>query len=145
MALAGVCEDGLAIALAVTDAGAAHTVTRRRPARRAPGPPLLDLRTLDDGTLTATATQTDAAGNTGTGTLTATEDLAAPAVTVTSFPTVNTCQSAAVTLSGACEDGLTIALAVTDAGAAHTVNRRQPALQAPGPPRWISRRSMTAR
>ena len=46
---------------------------------------------LDDGTLTATATQTDAAGNTGTGTLTATKDVAAPAVSVTAFPTVNTC------------------------------------------------------
>ena len=70
--LAGACEDDLAISLAVTDAGSAHTVNAFPTCSAGAWSSTLDLTTLDDGTLTATATQTDAAGNLGAGTLTAT-------------------------------------------------------------------------
>ena len=70
--LAGACEDGLAISLAVTDAGSAHTVTASPTCSAGAWSSTLDLTTLADGTLTATATQTDAAGNLGTGTKTTT-------------------------------------------------------------------------
>ena len=68
--MSGACQVGLAITLAVSDAGAAHTVNATLTCTASAWAATLDLTTLDDGTLTATATQTDAAGNAGTGTLT---------------------------------------------------------------------------
>ncbi len=123
--LSGACETASGtVSLAVTDAGPAHTVNAS-PACSAGAwtASSLNLTTLNDGTLTATVTQTDAAGNVGTGTLTASKDVVAPTVTVASFPTVNNANKAAVTLSGACETASgTVSLAVTDVGPAHTVN-----------------------
>ena len=121
--LAGACENGLAISLAVTDVDSAHTVNATRTCSAgAWTASSLDLTTLNDGTLTATATQTDGIGNLGIGTKTAFKDVVAPTVTVTTFPTVNNANMAAVTLAGACENSLAISLAVTDVGFAHTVN-----------------------
>ena len=123
--LSGACENGSGtVSLAITDAGAAHTVNAT-PSCSAGSwtASSLDLSSLNDGTLTATASQTDAAGNTGTGSNTAMKDVVPPtAITVTTFPTVNNANKTAVTLSGECENGLSISLAITDAGAAHTVN-----------------------
>ncbi len=76
----------------------------------------IDLSALASGTITYTASATDAVGNTATVTQTATKDTEAPTVAITSLPdTINAANQNAVSISGTGEVGDTISLLITDA------------------------------
>ena len=82
--VSGTTEAGASIALTVTDAGAAHTVTKTVTANGSGAwNAAFDLSSLNAGTVTYSAIATDTAGNKGTaaGTTTSTKDVTAPAVT----------------------------------------------------------------
>jgi hypothetical protein len=75
----------------------------------------INISSLGDGTVTYTATASDAAGNTATATRTAQKDTSAPAVAVTvSTSPVNAGNVTNTTASGTGEVGATISLVVTD-------------------------------
>ncbi len=75
----------------------------------------INLTTLTDGTITYTATATDAAGNTATSTKTTTKDTVAPAVAVTSVTSpIGTANEASLTASGTGEAGATISVVASD-------------------------------
>jgi hypothetical protein len=81
--VSGTTEAGASIALTVTDAGAAHTVTKTVTANGSGAwNAAVDLSSLNAGTVTYSAIATDTAGNKGTaaGTTTSTKDVTAPAV-----------------------------------------------------------------
>ncbi len=69
--LSGACETGLTVSLAVTNASSSVNATST--CASSAWSKVLNLSTLPDGTLTATVSQTDAAGNTGSGSLTSTK------------------------------------------------------------------------
>lgn len=77
--LSGDCENGLMVSLSVADAGSAHTVSASLTCNSGTWTASsLNLNSLDDSALTATVSQTDAAGNLGTGAKIATKDVDAP-------------------------------------------------------------------
>ncbi|HEY8699374.1 MAG TPA: Ig-like domain-containing protein [Arthrobacter sp.] len=123
----GTAEAGAAVTLVVTDVGTAHTVSQTVTADStgAWSTTGLNLTALNDGTVTYTATATDAAGNTGTSAaVTKTKDTVAPGLPTVSVPTfVNAANVANVPVSGTAEPGATVALTVTDPGTAHTVSQ----------------------
>jgi hypothetical protein len=122
--VSGTAEPGATISLTVRDAGSAHTATAVTTASGTGAWSISpNLTSLTDGTVTYSATATDAAGNTGTAaTLTGTKDTRAPAVPALSVPGyVNVANVASVPVTGTAEPGSTLTLTVTDAGAAHTV------------------------
>ncbi len=79
---------------------------------------------LDDGTITASVTATDASGNTSSaGNRTAAQDTVAPTTpTASLLNPVNSGNKTAVTLSGAGETGTTVNYTIADSGSAHTVS-----------------------
>ncbi|WP_026538172.1 hypothetical protein [Arthrobacter sp. 9MFCol3.1] len=82
--VSGTTEPGASIALTITDAGAAHTVTKTVTANSSGAwNTTLSLTGLDAGTITYRAVATDTAGNPGTvpGIATSTKDVTAPTVT----------------------------------------------------------------
>ncbi|WP_157768929.1 Ig-like domain-containing protein [Pseudarthrobacter sulfonivorans] len=85
--------------------------------------PTLNLSSLNDGTVTLTATATDTAGNVSPATTaTVPKDTAPPAApTLTAPATVTAATATSVTVSGSAEAGTTVTLNVTDANAVHTV------------------------
>ncbi len=75
----------------------------------------VNVSSLADGTLTYTATASDAAGNTATATKTALKDTTAPAVAVTvATDPVNAANASNTSASGTGEAGASISLVVTD-------------------------------
>ncbi|MBT2532260.1 hypothetical protein J7E83_09000 [Arthrobacter sp. ISL-48] len=127
----GSAEAGASVALVVTDAGAAHSVSQTATASgggawSATG---LNLTTLNDGAVAYTATATDAAGNTGTSaSVSRTKDTLAPGLPTISVPTVVSAANVAnVPVSGTAEAGATVTLTVTDPGTAHTVSQTRTA------------------
>jgi hypothetical protein len=123
--VSGSAEASGIVSLTVHDAGSAHTViaTTTASGTGAWSFNALDLTTLNQGTLSYTATVTDAAGNTGApATATDTKDTIAPAAPTLSVPAyVTSANVAAVQVTGTAEAGGTVTLTVTDAGAVHTV------------------------
>ncbi|HVV35820.1 MAG TPA: hypothetical protein VHC63_04395 [Acidimicrobiales bacterium] len=117
------CESGATLNLTAADTNAStNDVTA---SMTCPGGGLasftLDLQSLDDGTITASVTQTDTAGNTGpAGTDTTSKDAVvpgAPTVTITTDP-VTADNATAVSIDGTCETGDTVSLLVVDASSA---------------------------
>jgi len=65
----------------------------------------LDVHTLSDGAVTATITQTDAAGNSSTISVNFNKDTVAPAIAITSAPSyINVANKAAYAVAGTCAD-----------------------------------------
>jgi Big-like domain-containing protein len=125
VAVSGTSEAGATINLTVTDAGSAHTVLASGTADGSGNWTIagIDVSTLTDGTISATATATDAAGNVSisSAAITPSKDTVAPAAPDVTIPTVNVANKTAVTVDGTSEPDATISLTVTDAGSAHTV------------------------
>ncbi len=109
--LSGVCEGSLAITLSVADTHS-HTVTASPAPTCSSGTwsKTLDLSTLNDGDIiTATISQTDAAGNTGTGTKTSIKDTVVPTTTAagnSSSYTFGNASSVDVTVTLSCLDSV---------------------------------------
>jgi hypothetical protein len=121
----GTAEAGAKITLVTSDAGAAHSVTTTATASDtgawSASP---DVNSLDQGTVTYTATATDQAGNTGGArNATSIKDTVPPAASQSlSVPAyVNIANASDVPVSGTAEAGGTVTVTTTDAGAAHTV------------------------
>jgi hypothetical protein len=74
----------------------------------------IDVSSLADGTITYTATATDAAGNTATDFLTATKDTVAPSLTVDTAVSVNADTQTDGGAAGSVEAGATVSVTVTD-------------------------------
>jgi cyclophilin family peptidyl-prolyl cis-trans isomerase len=75
----------------------------------------INVTTLNDGTITYTATITDSSGNTATSTLTATKNTTTPALALTSVTTPITFSNEKATVaSGTAEDGATVSVVATD-------------------------------
>ena len=85
--------------------------------------PTLNLAGLNDGTVTLTATATDAAGTASpTTTVTVAKDTVPPAMPTLTVPaTVTGATVTSVTVSGSAEAGATVTLRVADGDAVHTV------------------------
>ncbi|TQJ33548.1 OmpL47-type beta-barrel domain-containing protein [Arthrobacter sp. SLBN-122] len=121
----GTAEAGARITLVASDPGAAHSVSSTATASAtgdwSASP---DLGSLNQGTVTYTATATDSAGNTG-GARNATSikdtvpPAAAQALSVPAY--VNISNASVLPVSGTAEAGITVTVTATDAGAAHTV------------------------
>jgi hypothetical protein len=118
----GKAEAGATVSVAVSD-GAGHSTAPRITTAGADGTwsvTGIDVSTLLDGTITYTATASDAAGNTKVAKATATKDAAAPAVAITAVTSpVNSKNQGAVSASGTAEAGATVSVAVSD-GAGHS-------------------------
>jgi hypothetical protein len=117
--VSGVAEPGSTVNISVDDTVPGNPVNDTAAADPATGAysKNLNLTSLADGTLTATVTATDAAGNTGpSATDTATKDVVRPAVTSASMTDpVNNGNKSAVTVSGVAEPGSTVHVSVDDA------------------------------
>ncbi|UUL77429.1 Ig-like domain-containing protein [Pseudarthrobacter sp. Fe7] len=126
VAISGTAEAGAMVTLTATDAGAAHSAAPVTTTADGTGKwsASLDLGSLNQGTITFTATATDAAGNTGAnGTATSTKDTIAPAQAQSlKVPTfVNIANSSAVPVSGTAEAGATVTVTATIPGTAKSV------------------------
>lgn len=122
--VSGSAEAGSTVTLTVTDVGTAHTVTAVTTASgNGTWSFTLNLGTLNQGTLTFTASAKDAAGNTGApATATDSKDTAAPGVPTLSVPpSVNIANVSNVTVSGTAEAGSTVTLTVSDGVPANTL------------------------
>jgi hypothetical protein len=117
--VSGVAEPGSSVLVSVDDATAGSPVTDTVTAHATTGAysTSLDLMSLADGALTATAVATDGVGNSSAaGTDTATKDAAVPATPSVSIPeVVNAANVAAVTVSGVAEPGSSVLVSVDDA------------------------------
>ncbi|MDQ0663247.1 hypothetical protein QFZ35_001745 [Arthrobacter ulcerisalmonis] len=118
----GTAEAGAKVTLTASDTGSAHsvtvTVTASDTGTWSASP---DLTSLNQGTVTYTATATDPAGNTGAAkTATSTKDTVAPAAaTGLSVPGyVNIGNVAAVPVSGSAEVGASVTVTATSPGSA---------------------------
>ena len=81
----------------------------------------IDTTGLADGTITFTATATNALGNSATATSTATKDTVAPAIAVTTVThPINASNAASVSASGTTEIGATVKVVATDSAAGTT-------------------------
>ena len=124
--VSGTAEANAKVTLTASDPGSAHsvpvTVTASGTGTWSAG---LDLSSLNQGTVTYSATATDVAGNTGAaGTATSTKDTLAPAAAQgLSVPTVyvNSAGVAAVPVSGSAEAGATVTVSATSPGSATPV------------------------
>ncbi|HWL35816.1 MAG TPA: Ig-like domain-containing protein [Frankiaceae bacterium] len=123
--VSGVAEPGSSVLVSVDDATAGSPVTDTETAHATTGAysTTLDLTSLADGALTATAVATDGVGNASSaGTDTATKDAAVPAAPSVSIPeVVNAANVAAVTVSGVAEPGSSVLISVDDATAGSPV------------------------
>jgi hypothetical protein len=128
--VSGTAESGGTVALTVTDAGSAHTVTASTTVSGAGAWSFstLNLSALNQGTLTYSATALDAAGNPGTATTASgTKDTVAPSAPTLTVPAYVTgptgptgSRASAVQLSGSSEAGASVVVTASDAGNAHT-------------------------
>ena len=118
VAVSGTGEVGATITLVVTDENDASTTTEYTTVVGEDGTWTIegvDVSELADGTLTFTATATDASDNTAESTRTATKDTLAPEVILTSVTEpINADSASNVAVSGTGEVGATITLVVTD-------------------------------
>ena len=117
--VSGVAEPGSSVLVSVDDATAGSPVTDTETAHATTGAysTTLDLTSLADGALTASAVATDGVGNASSaGTDTATKDAAVPGTPTVSIPeVVNAANVAAVTVSGVAEPGSSVLVSVDDA------------------------------
>lgn len=119
--VSGTAEPGSTVDVTVDDANeatAARTKQALADATTGAYSAELDVTSLDDGTLTASATATDAAGNVSTaGTDTATKDSSIPDVPTIDTPgLVTRLNVTAAPLSGTAEPGATVTVSIDDAG-----------------------------
>ncbi|MGO4234732.1 beta strand repeat-containing protein [Pseudarthrobacter sp. YAF2] len=123
--VSGTAEAGAKITLVASDAGSAHSVPVTVTASgTGTWSASLDLSSLNQGTVTYSATATDAAGNTGPArTATSTKDTLAPAAAQgVSVPTyVNSAGVGAVPVSGTAEAGAGVTVSATSPGSATPV------------------------
>jgi methionine-rich copper-binding protein CopC len=129
--VSGVAEPGSTVDISVDDATVGSPVTKSVAADGGTGAysTTMDLTSLADGALSASATATDAPGNvSAAGTDTATKDTAAPAMPTVNLPTyVNAANKAAVPVSGVADPGTSVALSVDDATPGSPVTATVPA------------------
>jgi hypothetical protein len=121
--VSGTAEANATVALTVTDAGAAHTVTQTVTANGsgAWSTSSLNLSTLNQGTITYSATATDAADNAGAaGTATGTKDTAVETATITAPTYINSATKSSVAISGTADANASISVAISDVGNVHT-------------------------
>ncbi|RAX18221.1 hypothetical protein DC347_01745 [Pseudarthrobacter sp. AG30] len=123
--LTGTAEAGSKVTLVASDAGTAHSVTATVTASGAgTWSASLDLTSLNQGTVTYSATATDAAGNTSPArTATATKDTVAPAAAqFSSVPQyVNSAGVGSVPISGTAETGAVVTVSAMSPGSAAAV------------------------
>lgn len=125
----GTAEAGTKITLTANDAGAVHSAPAATATADGTGhwTASMDLSSLDQGTVTYSATATDAAGNVGAaGTATSTKDTNAPAATpgvnvptyinAATVQTANTANASSVPVSGTAEVNATVMVKATDPG-----------------------------
>lgn len=113
-AVQGACETGLSVVLGGSGIAAAATVNCVGGAYTA------NVNVSNgEGAKTITATQTDAVGNTATATQNYLRDTMAPVITITA-PANGTIAKNGVTLTGACETGLTVQISGAGMAAAAT-------------------------
>lgn len=123
----GSTEPGATVRLTVDDATPGDAVTATVPANDVTGAYStdLDLTSLADGTVSASAVARDAAGNeSASATATAGKDVVAPATPAVSLPArVNNANKAAVTVSGTAEPGSSVLVSLDDAVAGSPITR----------------------
>ncbi|MDQ0922323.1 hypothetical protein QF038_000831 [Pseudarthrobacter sp. W1I19] len=124
--LKGTAEANAEVTLTAADAGAAHSTPPVTATADGSGnwSVALDLRSLDQGTVTFSAMATDAAGNTGAAkTSTSTKDTVAPAAAqAVKVPIyVNAATAPSVNISGSAEVGATVAVSATSPGSVQPV------------------------
>ncbi|WP_285319311.1 Ig-like domain-containing protein [Pseudarthrobacter sp. lyk4-40-TYG-27] len=123
--LTGTAEAGSKVTLVASDAGTGHSVTATVTASGAgTWSASLDLTSLNQGTVTYSATATDAAGNTSPArTATATKDTVAPAAAqFSSVPQyVNSAGVGSVPISGTAETGAVVTVSAMSPGSAAAV------------------------
>jgi len=124
--ITGTSEANAKITLTAADAGSAHTTPAATPTADSSGnwSATLNLGSLNEGTVTYTATATDAAGNTSAAkTATSTKDTVVPGpATAVKVPTyVNTGNVGAVPVSGSAEANATVTVSATSPGTATPV------------------------
>lgn len=121
--IGGTAVAGTTVRLAVSDAGAAHTLVRTVTAdvKGEWVAPSLDLADLDDGALTFTAAVTDEAGNTGPGfAVSSIKDTLAPAAPNIAVPAHTAAESVGA-IGGTAEQGAVVRWSASDDGASHSV------------------------
>ncbi|MGY4542838.1 PKD repeat protein, partial [Arthrobacter sp. UYNi723] len=122
--VSGIAEAADTVSVAASD-GAGHAVsgTATASSTGAWSLPTLNLSSLNDGTVTLTATATDTAGNVSPATTaTVPKDTVPPAAPTLDAPSVvNVANVTAVPVSGSAEVGTTVTLNVTDTDTVHTV------------------------
>lgn len=121
--LSGTGENGATLDISVDDTdGATTPVTGQTTVSNGTWSKTLDLSSLSDGTLTATATQTDGVGNVSPrGTATTMKDTVAPTAPGVQFNgPVSAASAHAVTVSGTGENGDTLTVSVDDTSAGTT-------------------------
>jgi hypothetical protein len=120
----GAAESGGTVTLTVTDAGSAHTVTATAIVSGTGtwSFSTLNLSSLNQGTVTYSATAFDAAGNPATATTASdTKDTVAPLASAPAVPAyVNNSTALSVQVSGTSEAGTSVVLTAADAGNTHT-------------------------
>ncbi|MDQ0800139.1 OmpL47-type beta-barrel domain-containing protein [Arthrobacter sp. SLBN-112] len=118
--VSGTAEAGATVSFVASDAGSAHSVPVTVTASGTGSwSASLDLSSLNQGTVTYSATATDAAGNTGpAGTATSTKDTLAPAAAqgLSVPPYVNSAKVASVLVSGSAEAGATVTVSAMSPG-----------------------------
>lgn len=123
--VSGTAEAGAKVSLVASDAGSAHSVPVTVTASGTGSwSASLDLSSLNQGTVTYSATATDAAGNTGAAsTATSTKDTAAPSVAqgLNVPPYVYTGNVSSVPVSGSAEAGAGVTVSATSPGSATPV------------------------
>jgi hypothetical protein len=143
--VSGTAESGGTVALTVTDAGGAHTVTASTTVSGAGAWSFstLNLSTLNQGTLTYSAAASDAAGNAATATTASgTKDTVAPLAPTLTVPAyVRGSSTSAVQASGNTEAGTSVVVTAADAGNAHTATGSAPAS---GSSAWAATLNLTS-
>ncbi|MDD4271818.1 MAG: Ig-like domain-containing protein [Patescibacteria group bacterium] len=126
--ITGTGEANAVIAYTITTSGGGGSVTGAGTVSGAGSINItgVNVSALADGTLTASVTLTDAAGNTGSaGTDTATKDADAPSAPVISHiagnEKINDSEKAAIIITGTAEANSTVNVSLSDVGPAHTV------------------------
>jgi hypothetical protein len=122
--VSGTAESGGTVTLTAADAGGAHTVTATTTVSGTGtwSFSTLNLSSLNQGTVTYSATAFDAAGNAATATTASdTKDTIAPSAPTLTVPTyVKASSASGVQVSGTAEAGSSVVLTAADAGNAHT-------------------------
>ncbi|MBP1235303.1 hypothetical protein JOE40_000771 [Arthrobacter sp. PvP102] len=116
--VSGSAETGATVTVTASDSGAPHTVTGTAASGTGTWSLTLDLRTLNQGTVTYTVTVKDAAGNTSTPVIpipTSSKDTLAPALTISAPAYVNNNTKFIAPVSGNTEAGTIVNVTVRDA------------------------------